>query len=84
MSDQSQQNPQPQAETPPRDPFTPGEEYLLLNQSPLSADPVLNQLGTSPFTRTTFPILGLLESVYEHITEHAKKRFEEDEKKAAS
>lgn len=70
MSDQPQ---------PPRDPFTPGEEYSQLNQSPLSTDPVLNQLGPSPFTRTSFPILGLLESVYEHITEHARKRFERSE-----
>ena len=72
MSDQPQ---------PSQDPFKPGDEYSQLNQSPLSSDPVLNQLGPSPFTRTTFPILGLLESVYEHITEHAKKRFEREESK---
>ena len=31
----------------------------------------LQHLGASPFTKTGFPILGLLETVYEHVVTHA-------------
>lgn len=35
---------------------------------PVRNVPVLQKLATSPFPRSGFPLLGILASVYEHVT----------------
>jgi hypothetical protein len=35
---------------------------------------VLEQIGPSPFPKSKFPFLGLLETIYEHVSEHAASR----------
>jgi hypothetical protein len=53
------QNPDqsPASELPPLPPVPPVRNV-----------PVLQKLATSPFPRSGFPLLGILASVYEHIT----------------
>lgn len=40
---------------------------------PTDAQSPLKKLGPSPFTRSSFPTLGFLQSVYEHIQERTAK-----------
>lgn len=37
--------------------------------------PVLERLGSSPFPRGKFPFLGILASIYEHVGEVTRRRY---------
>jgi hypothetical protein len=43
---------------------------LLTAVPPPEAKHVLEQLGPPPFRKTTFPIMGFLASLYEHVAAH--------------
>ena len=38
----------------------------------LPAKPVLEQLGPPPFRKTSFPMMGFLASVYEHVAQQVR------------
>jgi hypothetical protein len=40
---------------------------LLIAMAPPPGKHVLEQLGPPPFRKTTFPMMGFLASVYEHV-----------------
>ena len=62
-------------------PFDPAAFYsagvdaeLLLSVPPPEATHVLEQLGPPTFRKTTFPIMGFLASLYEHVAAHVNGR----------
>lgn len=48
----------------------PDLELLVAVPLPEQAQHVLEQLGPPPFRKTTFPMMGFLSSVYEHVATH--------------
>ena len=52
-----------------------GPDARALQGLSVSPDPALHRLGDSPFTRSRFPILGFLETVYEQVATHAQSRL---------
>ena len=42
---------------------------------PPEKTPVLERLGSSPFPRGKFPFLGILASIYEHVSEVTHRRY---------
>ena len=51
--------------------FRAGSDVDLLSSvSPPQAKHVLEQLGPPPFRKTSFPMMGFLASVYEHVAAH--------------
>jgi hypothetical protein len=62
----------------PSDPvefFAAGPDADALSSVNIGETSALKQLGPSPFPKSGFPLLGLLESVYEHLSEHAAMRW---------
>jgi hypothetical protein len=45
----------------------PDVDLLTVVPPPTQAQHVLEQLGPPPFRKTSFPMMGFLASVYEHI-----------------
>ena len=65
------ETPQPPPHLPP-DPEAfyragPDVDLLASVPPPHAATHVLEQLGPPPFRKTTFPMMGFLASVYEHV-----------------
>ena len=56
--------------------FRAGPDVDLLLSVPPSADEkhVLEQLGPPPFRKTSFPMMGFLASVYEHVAQQVRGR----------
>jgi hypothetical protein len=46
-----------------------------LRSAPIAETSALQALGPSPFPKSGFPLLGFLESAYEHLAAHAAKRL---------
>jgi hypothetical protein len=62
----------------PSDPaefFAAGADTNALEHIAIGDTSALKQLGPSPFPKSGFPLLGLLESVYEHLATHAEMRL---------
>jgi len=61
----------------PTDPaafYRTGDEAPALDSLNISETSALEILGPSPFPKSGFPLLGFLESVYEHLATHAAQR----------
>ena len=62
----------------PADPqafFVAGPEAAALADASIPTTSALELLGPSPFPKSGFPLLGFLESVYEHLATHAARRL---------
>ena len=71
-------------QTPPPPPDSAGGSTPLPQASPTGDFPpppgpektsVLERLGSSPFPRGKFPFLGILASIYEHVSEVTHRRY---------
>jgi hypothetical protein len=70
---QSQEQPSIQADT--TDQPQPGGAGALPPAPPPEKTPVLERLGSSPFPRGKFPFIGVLASIYEHVGELTRRRY---------
>ena len=61
------------AEVEVRDFYRAGVDIDTIDLTPeLPAKPVLEQLGPPPFRKTSFPMMGFLASVYEHVAQQIR------------
>ncbi len=67
--------PAPQFSADPPSFFTAAPEAAALADASIPTTSALEQLGPSPFPKSGFPLLGFLESVYDHLSSHAARRL---------
>ena len=72
MSELDIQPPANPEQTPPPPPDSTGGFPPL---PPPEKTSVLERLGSSPFPRGKFPFLGILASIYEHVSEVTRRRY---------
>lgn len=72
MSELDIQPPANPEQTPPPQPDSIGGFPPL---PPPEKTSVLERLGSSPFPRGKFPFLGILASIYEHVSEVTHRRY---------
>ena len=72
--------PPPDLPADPQTFFAAGPDAAGLSGVTIADTSALETLGPSPFPKSGFPLLGLLESVYEHLADHAGKRLPKEPK----